>query len=317
MGVLLLIGLARAYLFWVGDILILYAVLGTALLLLFRNRRPRTLLVWTGVFLLIPILLNGALLGLVELGRVAGHPQAVDQALLEQTRQLEALGAQADEVYATGSFVEVTRQRASDMSFVFATWPFMAFNVLAMMVLGLAAGKGRILEDLAARLPLLRRIWWRELLVGVIGNLLYVVGGEASARSVPSAWLLVSLAGQTVGAPALSLFYMSSIVLLMQRLPWERRLRPLVPVGRMAISDYLLQTVICTTLFYGYGFGLYGQVGSAAGLLLTKVERSRVALPLQHTCAPLRTGARTPAGPAAAPPAAGRSPCRRSRPRSS
>jgi uncharacterized protein len=88
---------------------------------------------------------------------------------------------------------------------------------------------------------------------------------------VPSAWLLVSLAGQAVGAPALSLFYMSSIVLLMQRTPWEQRLRPLAPVGRMAISNYLLQTVICTTLFYGYGLGLYGQAGSAAGLLLTVV----------------------------------------------
>jgi uncharacterized protein len=139
MGVLLLIGLVHAYLFWIGDILILYSLLGVALLLLFRNRQPRTLLIWAGVLLLIPILINAALTGLVELGRMAGGQELVDQALAEQTRQYQALGAQADRVYANGSFAEITRQRIRDMAFIYAAWPFMGFNVLAMMVLGLAA----------------------------------------------------------------------------------------------------------------------------------------------------------------------------------
>jgi uncharacterized protein len=62
---------------------------------------------------------------------------------------------------------------------------------------------------------------------------------------------------------------MTSVVLLMRHQAWGRQLRLLAPVGRMAISNYLLQTMICTTLFYGYGLGLYGQVGSGAGVLLT------------------------------------------------
>lgn len=37
----------------------------------------------------------------------------------------------------------------------------------------------------------------------------------------------------------------------------------------MALSNYLLQSVVCTTLFYSYGFGLFGQVGPAAGVLLS------------------------------------------------
>ena len=39
----------------------------------------------------------------------------------------------------------------------------------------------------------------------------------------------------------------------------------------MALTNYLLQSIICTTIFYGYGFGFFGQVGAAAGLLLTIV----------------------------------------------
>jgi uncharacterized protein len=270
MLVLLGIGLIHAYLFWIGDILILYAVLGVVVLLLFRNCRPRTLLIWTVVFLIVPLITNGALLGLVALARATPEgAAAVDTALAEQQRSYQALSAQADQVYASGTFAEITRQRVQDMTFMYFTWPFMAFNVLAMMLLGLYAGARRIFDDIPHHLPFIRSLWLWGLIVGVIGNLVYVIAGQVSNRSDPSPQVFLALIGQTFGAPALSIFYMTSLVLLAQTASWERRLQPLASVGRMAISNYLLQTLICTTLFYGYGFGLYGQVGAAAGVLLT------------------------------------------------
>jgi uncharacterized protein len=269
MLVLLGIGFIHAYLFWIGDILLLYAVLGVVLLL-FRNCRPRALLIWAGVFLIVPLLINSALLGLVALGRAMPEGAAmVDAALVEQQRSYQALSAQADQVYASGTFAEITRQRVQDMTFIYFTWPFTAFNVLAMMLLGLYAGARRIFDDIPGRLPLIRRLWLWGLVVGVIGNLVYVIAGQVSNRSDPSPQLILALSGQTFGAPALSIFYMTSLVLLTQAAAWQLRLQPLASVGRMAISNYLLQTLICTTLFYGYGFGLYGQVGAAAGVLLT------------------------------------------------
>ena len=66
-------------------------------------------------------------------------------------------------------------------------------------------------------------------------------------------------------------FYASAIVLLAQRETWKRRLAPLAAVGRMALTNYLLQTLICTSIFLGYGLGFYGTVGPAAGLVLTIV----------------------------------------------
>jgi uncharacterized protein len=52
-----------------------------------------------------------------------------------------------------------------------------------------------------------------------------------------------------------------AVVMLVCRRGWQ--LAPVAAVGRMALSNYLLQSVICTTLFYGHGFGLFGQVDRA------------------------------------------------------
>ncbi|HSV88624.1 MAG TPA: DUF418 domain-containing protein, partial [Bacteroidales bacterium] len=43
------------------------------------------------------------------------------------------------------------------------------------------------------------------------------------------------------------------------------------PVGKMALTNYLLHSIICTTIFYGYGFGLIGQIGAFQGVLLAIV----------------------------------------------
>ena len=82
MAVLLLLGLIHAYFIWVGDILILYSVLGAALLL--WRKAPATLLIWVFVFLLVPLLVNVALLGLVGMGQAAAGEQAMAQAFAEQ-----------------------------------------------------------------------------------------------------------------------------------------------------------------------------------------------------------------------------------------
>ena len=65
-----------------------------------------------------------------------------------------------------------------------------------------------------------------------------------------------------LGNGLLGLFYASVIVLLAQTPRWARRLDLFAAAGRLALTNYLLQTVIVTTLVYGYGSGLYGRVGT-------------------------------------------------------
>jgi uncharacterized protein len=109
---------------------------------------------------------------------------------------------------------------------------------------------------------------WVGLLVGGSGSLLYALTVELSSRGVPVPFGFVPGALNFVSAPALGFGYAAALMLLYRREVWRARLSPLAAVGRMALTNYLLQTLIGTTIFYGYGLGLYGRVGPALCLAI-------------------------------------------------
>ncbi len=268
--ILLLIGLAHAIFIWTGDILVLYAVIGAILLLFFRGRAPRTLLIWCGVMLAVTVLITAALTGLVALAQLSpGAAAEMSREFAESEANMRAAAEEAERVFATGSFMEITRQRLSDLGFMYTYVVFLAFNVLAMFLLGLYTGRREIFRDVSAHVPLFRRVLWWGLPIGIAGNLVYVIFLEGANRSEPSWQSLVAVVGQTVGAPALAMGYVAAITLLVQRDTWRARLGPLAAVGRMALTNYLLQSLVATTIFYSYGFGLFGQIGPAVGILFT------------------------------------------------
>ncbi|GAB4436463.1 MAG: DUF418 domain-containing protein [Chloroflexi bacterium OHK40] len=266
--VLLLFGVAHATLLWYGDILLTYALFGFALLL-FRNQSPRVLLIWALALLASMTLLLGAGITFVELRRadpVAGG--TILAAEREQLAAVEAEIARDTALYRDGSYAELVAARTLAPVGLIYNLVTQGLPVLAMFLLGLYAGRQGILADVPAHLPLLRRVRFWGLLLGLTLSALLVL---AQTQLSLFAGLAALLLAHSLTGPLLALGYAATIVLLHEQPRWRSQLAPLGAAGRMALTNYLLQTVICTTLFYGYGAGLYGQVGAALGVLLTVV----------------------------------------------
>ena len=260
---LLLIGLAHAFLIWMGDILVTYALLGFVLLL-FRGRSEHTLAAWIAVCLLLPVLI-------IALGVVAGAQGWKDFEVEKQTVEMNEGVEDSLRIYAGGTFGEIMEQRALDTFVLLSFLPLAGGHILAMFLSGLFAGRRRLFEEIPAHLPLLRRVRNWGLLLGLAGNLVVALTFRSINPVVPTLAGLGMQICYLIGTTSLCLFYISTITLLAQRETWRRRLGPLASVGRTALSNYLLQSILGTLIFYSYGLGLYGKVGPAAGLLLVFV----------------------------------------------
>ena len=266
LAVLLLIGLIHAYLVWWGDILHIYALIG-GWLLFFLKRTPKTILIWAVVCVLVPVL-TLSLMGVASMSRRAEPAAARADAAAVQQRAGDAQSAEAVRVYTKGSYVEMTRQRARELQQEYSRIGLYVPQFFALFLLGLYAGRRGIFRDVEAHLPLIRRVMWVGLCVGGFGSLLYALRVELATRGVPVPLGFLLGAFNFVIAPALGFGYAAALTLLYRRQVWRARLSPLAAVGRMALSNYLFQTLVGTTIFYGYGLGLYGRVGPAVCLAI-------------------------------------------------
>ncbi|MGD1996425.1 MAG: DUF418 domain-containing protein [Anaerolineae bacterium] len=259
--ILLLIGLTHAILVWSGDILTFYALLGFPLLL-FRKWSGRALLAAIAVSLLIPILISTP--GPGESFRVAYDEVTAGY------REAVVAGYRAG-VYATGAYQEATVQRLRELRSGLAGSVYWAPHVFGMFLLGLYVGRRRIFHNISTHLPLFRKVMWWGLAVGIPLNVLWIWASESPTLVPPACYELATRGARTIAGSSLCLFYISAIVLLFQKRAWREWLSSLAPTGRMALTNYLLQSLICTPIFYGYGLGLYREVGPAASLVLTIV----------------------------------------------
>lgn len=268
--ILFLIGLIHLSLVWAGDILAFYAVAGI-LLLLFRNARPRTLIIWAVILMTLPLLLNAAGTAGVVLGRSASPEiaQTIDRAFAVQDSTFRAQWAQATEVYSRGSFLDAIGQRVRDAGLMLYGYMAMGPSILGMFIVGLYFARRGVFADVESHVPLFRRLLWWGLPLGLLGSALYATIVQDVPRTEPSIPLLIGMFGYAVGVPALSLAYMSGITLLMRRAAWREWLRPIGAPGRLPLSNYLAQSLICTWIFYGYGLGFFGRPGKAEGVLIS------------------------------------------------
>jgi uncharacterized protein len=267
---LLLFGLAHVSLLWAGDILILYALIGF-LLILFRKASDRRTIRWAVVMVLVPTVLTSILYLFMALAsRVPEAKEAIDMQMQGNADVINNLIERATMIYSTGSFGEIVAVRIEEyLTLLSGSLLFFSPVVLAMFLVGFLVARNGLVNRYMENLPLFRRMFWWGLTAGVVTNALYTIAYRNAVLSSPDVWSLLSTSMHTFGGISLGLCYISGIIILFIRGRSGWLVRNLVPVGRMALTNYLMQSVICALLFHSYGFGFYGKVEVWQGIILT------------------------------------------------
>lgn len=266
MLVLLAIGSVHAFLVWAGDILMAYATLGLVLLLFF-DKMPASRLRWwaLGMFAL-PI----GLTWFYVLPVVASHADPATAAAMSQALDAQALAHEAiierqRLAYGPmGSYAEAVSANAEVVRLTFTSYmPFLGPLLLAYFLAGAWFVRAGVVLDPSRHLGVFRRLM---LLGWGLGLPLVLIGAWWVPTMDPGRVDLAMAWGSTatqVGGALMALGYLGTVVFLMQSARAAPLLRWLAPAGRMALTHYLLQSLVCTLLFYGYGLGGFERLGRA------------------------------------------------------
>jgi len=265
---LLIFGVLHITLLWYGDILFFYALFGFTLIL-FKKKSTKGLKKWIISMILIPIIITALAVGFIQLGKMV--PEAAEQieASFDYQEQLmKGLSDQAMSVYSNGSFSEIVNMRFTEWKKTLGGIFFFYPNVFAMFLLGFYIAKKGWLFNIKEHSSVFRKLFWYGLILGVVGNAMYTIGMEHSSQMNMTPTTLFSMIGFGFGVPFMTLFYISAIVLVLEKGWFKNCLNRISYVGRMALTNYLIHSIICTTLFYSYGFGLYGKINLWQGIIL-------------------------------------------------
>lgn len=252
-----MIGLAHAVLLWSGDVLVTYALL--ALLLLATRSVPTATLPWFAVFVYLCapglILLYGAVGALAQADSAAAAEwnvamrEVAQQAVANVQAQRSALGS--------GTYVQATVQRWHDLREALSALTINGPAMLGMFLLG-----GWFVRSGAIAAPerFVRLFGWLRYGVLPLGLALMLVSYRLEPWMDPARLdlrLSLAFALALLGGAMMCLGYAAWVMRFAAQLRW------LAPAGRMALSNYLLQSLLCTSIFYGYGLGYFEQLPRA------------------------------------------------------
>lgn len=275
---LLIIGLVHAYLLWIGDILVSYAVCGF-LIYLFRNRKAKSL-----IRLGLMVLVLGTLLNIVfglffefmqkqsdEAARLlaAGEePTEMQSSMHENWMAMQSyFNPTAEEIqeeldtYRDG-YPGMLKDRAPDVLMThLQSLPFyIIWRVGGLMLLGMGFLK---LEIFSAQRS--RRFYLTWIILGYGLGLPIVLYGYA--KMAAGGFEIVYHFGQPynyVGSVLVAMGHIGLVMLVCKLNILGKLRKSLAAVGRMALTNYLMHTIVFTTIFYGYGLGLFGHVDRLA-----------------------------------------------------
>jgi uncharacterized protein len=262
--VMTLFGVLHMALIWYGDIMHVYALLGFGLLL-FRHASTKTLVI-TGALLtvLAPLLMQW---GEFFLPRLWTTAEAMKQHQQATQGQFAEVNARLLSMLQGSSYIDIVKGNVLVYWHHFARLHVLGFylGLFGNFLLGFAAGR----VELFANVDKYRRLFHHMLGWGLLGGILGGVANMILRNSGPGKAyfstnetivpLLFPL-GREFQTLSVAMFYVAAISLLFQSSFGQRLLSIYAPVGRMAVTNYLSQSVIAVFVFTGLGLGKMGNV---------------------------------------------------------
>ncbi|MGO4673270.1 DUF418 domain-containing protein [Bosea sp. 2YAB26] len=250
-----LLGVAHGLLLFAGDILLAYALLGMILPLAARWSLGRLLkaaaLMWLLAILTHALL---AIIGIIEPDPATGADAAVVA------------------VHRSGDFLAIARYRLMEWAIFYGLAPLITLpHVAGMFFLGMAAFRHlgtASLSSLAAPGAALARFLW---LPALVGNFAYAAAAMAPPGPAKPAFAAAELILRGVFPPLMSLVMIGAGLSFFNRPLGMRIGRIFQADGRLSLSLYMSESIVCVLIFLGYGLGLYGRLGPAACMLAAAV----------------------------------------------
>ncbi|WP_394844722.1 DUF418 domain-containing protein [Pendulispora brunnea] len=248
-----LFGFLHMFLLWNGDILVDYATAGLCALA-FMKRRAWVL--WVGIVVL-------------TLFPVLGEfwPALRDAAYgMDSAKHYE----DAIPIYGHGTYLDIVRYRCHEaVVYMWRAYIFYWPGTMRNMLVGMLVWRSGILRTPLAHARALRWTALIGIVVGLVYPVVRTIHYEIHHRSLFPPNSVWRPALSAISAPLLALGYAAGILLLLHRGGLgQRAFAALAPVGRMAFTNYLTQSMVFSTVFYGYGLGLIGQVGYTVPALM-------------------------------------------------
>ncbi len=245
-------------LFWRGDILLIYAILGFIIMLVI-NLPDKWLVILSFVLILnIP-------------GRIINFDSNIFKPQITSVLPKESLEDEQHLKYfysilKTGSFKDLV------ISNLYEIKPKLLFQstgrmyiTLGFMMLGLYVGRKKIFNNLNAHEILIKKIFLISLIAGVL-TLIFVISSKESFKSPLLNFIREFI--RDLNHFSFSILYITGTVLLYIKNKFTDLFTNLAMVGRMALTNYILQSIIGGFIFFGYGFGLIGDLPAFIAFLL-------------------------------------------------
>ncbi|MFN3452156.1 MAG: DUF418 domain-containing protein [Sphingorhabdus sp.] len=262
MAWLAVFGLAHYFFIWFGDILFLYAMVGM-IAFLFRDWAAARLVKWALIIFSLGLALWGLQFGGLQILQYMATQPGASADLVRQYNDVKSgpefsfdIPAQVD--LHRGPYVQIVADKLKDWTSPFFSVFMSVAETLPLMMIGMAMNKSGFM--LGTWAPADYRRWaWR------------LVPGGLLATGLLALWMMVS---QYDAITALAIFffwgaiprlmltvgYAAVLILVIARFDGSALLSRVAAAGRAAFSNYLGTSIIMTTIFYGYGFGLFGEV---------------------------------------------------------